>query len=133
MRIVDLRSDTVTKPTAAMRQAISAAQVGDDVFGEDPTVNHLEEMAAERLGKPAALFVASGTMANIVSQLTHCNRGDEAILGDQSHIFFTSRVGPPLWAAFTPGPCPIRSTANCPLMTLKPLCGRIIFISPEHA
>ncbi len=93
MRIIDLRSDTVTKPTAAMRQAISAAQVGDDVFGEDPTVNRLEEMAAEHLGKPAALFVASGTMANIVCQLTHCNRGDEAILGDQSHIFFYEQGG----------------------------------------
>ena len=93
MRHVDLRSDTVTKPTKTMRQAILAAQVGDDVFGEDPTVNRLEEMAADRLGKEAALFVPSGTMANIVCQLTHCNRGDEAILGDQSHIYFYEQGG----------------------------------------
>jgi len=69
-----------------MRRAMADAEVGDDVFGEDPTVNCLEEMAAERLGKEAALFVASGTMANIISQMTHCGRGDEMILGDQAHI-----------------------------------------------
>ena len=87
MRIVDMRSDTITQPTTAMRQAMSEAKVGDDVFGEDPTVNRLEEMVAKRLEKEAALFVASGTMANLVSQLTHCGRGDEMILGDQSHMF----------------------------------------------
>ena len=70
-RIVDLRSDTLTQPTAAMRAAMADATVGDDVFGEDPTVNRLEEMAAERLGKEAGLFVTSGTMANLVSQLAH--------------------------------------------------------------
>jgi len=86
-RVVDLRSDTVTLPTLAMRRAMAEAEVGDDVFGEDPTVNRLEEMAAERLGKEAALFVASGTMANLVCELTHCGRGDEMILGDQAHIF----------------------------------------------
>jgi threonine aldolase len=64
MRIVDLRSDTMTKPTDAMRRAMAEAEVGDDVFGEDPSINRLEKMAAERLGKEAALFVASGTMAN---------------------------------------------------------------------
>ncbi|MFC1515295.1 low-specificity L-threonine aldolase [Thermodesulfobacteriota bacterium] len=93
MHIVDLRSDTVTQPTPAMRKAMADASVGDDVFGEDPTVNRLEEMAAERLGKAAALFVASGTMANLVGQLTHCGRGDEIILGDQSHAFFYEQGG----------------------------------------
>jgi len=93
MRIVDLRSDTLTQPTPLMRQAMSAANVGDDVFGEDPTVNLLEEMVAKRLGKEAALFVPSGTMANMVSQMTHCGRGDEVILGDQSHIFFYEQGG----------------------------------------
>ena len=93
MRIVDLRSDTVTQPTPAMRKAMTDAEVGDDVFGEDPTVNRLEEMVAERLGKEAALFVASGTMANLVSLLTHCGRGSEVILGDQSHIFFYEQGG----------------------------------------
>jgi len=90
---VDLRSDTVTLPTPNMRRAMAAADVGDDVFGEDPTVIRLEEMAAERMGKESALFVASGTMANLVSQLSHCQRGDEMILGDQSHMFFYEQGG----------------------------------------
>lgn len=93
MRVVDLRSDTLTQPTPAMRRAMAEAQVGDDVFGEDPTVNRLEEMAAKRLGKEAGLFVASGTMANLVSLLTHCNRGDEIILGDNSHTFYSEQGG----------------------------------------
>ncbi|MEJ2099747.1 MAG: beta-eliminating lyase-related protein [Desulfobacterales bacterium] len=87
MPFIDLRSDTMTKPTEAMRKAMAEAEVGDDVFGEDPTVNRLEEMAAERLGKEAALLVSSGTMGNLVSQLAHCGRGDEIILGSQAHTF----------------------------------------------
>ncbi len=93
MRFIDLRSDTVTQPTAAMRQAMFEAEVGDDVFGEDPTVNRLEAMAAERTGKAAALFVTSGTMANLVSLLVHCRRGDEVILGDRSHTFLYEQGG----------------------------------------
>ena len=93
MRIIDLRSDTMTQPTDSMRRAMAEAKVGDDVFGEDPTVNRLEEMAAERLGKEAALFVTSGTMGNLVSQLAHCGRGDEIILGDQAHTFFFEQGG----------------------------------------
>lgn len=93
MRVVDLRSDTITQPTQSMRWAMAEAEVGDDVFGEDPTVNKLEEMAAERLDKEAALFVSSGTMANLVSLLTHCGRGDEVILGDQAHTFFYEQGG----------------------------------------
>ncbi len=87
MRVIDLRSDTVTKPTPAMRAAMAAAEVGDDVFGDDPTVNLLEARAAEVLGKEAALFLPSGTMANLVALLSHTNPGDEVILGDQSHVF----------------------------------------------
>lgn len=87
MRIIDLRSDTFTKPTPKMRQAMAAAEVGDDVWGEDPTAQCLEAKAAARMGKEAALFVASGTQGNLVSLLTHCGRGDEAIMGDQSHTF----------------------------------------------
>ncbi len=87
MPFIDLRSDTVTLPTPAMRQAMATAEVGDDVLGEDPTINRLEAMAAERVGKEAALFVASGTMGNLVSVLTHCGRGDEIIIGDQAHLF----------------------------------------------
>lgn len=93
MRIVDLRSDTVTQPTPSMRKAMADAEVGDDVFEEDPTVKRLEELATEFTGKGSALFVVSGTMANIVCQMTHCGRGDEMILGDQSHIFFYEQGG----------------------------------------
>jgi len=93
MLIVDLRSDTVTLPSPAMREAIATAELGDDVFGEDPTVNRLEAMAAERLGKEAAMLVMSGTMANLVSVLTHCGRGDEIIVGDKAHIFLDEAGG----------------------------------------
>jgi len=106
MRIVDLRSDTLTKPTPAMRRAMAEAEVGDDVFGEDPTVNRLEEMAAERLGKEAGLFVASGTMGNLVSLLAHCNRGDEIILGDNSHTFYSEQGGAAAIAAIHPRTIP---------------------------
>lgn len=86
--IVDLRSDTVTRPTEAMRRAMAQAEVGDDVYGEDPTVNRLEELAAEKMGKEAALFVPTGTMGNLVAVLSHCERGQEVLLGDNSHIFY---------------------------------------------
>ena len=92
-RVVDLRSDTVTKPTPAMRQAMFEAEVGDDVFGDDPTVNRLEAMAAQMLGMEAAVLVASGTMGNLCSVLAHCGRGDELILGDSSHIFLAEQGG----------------------------------------
>ena len=84
---IDLRSDTVTQPTPEMREAMMRAELGDDVFGDDPTVNRLEEIAAAKLGKAAAVFVASGTMGNLTSLLTHCRRGEEVIVGDQAHIF----------------------------------------------
>ena len=87
MRVVDFHSDTRTLPTPEMRRAMAEAEVGDDVSRQDPTVNRLEEMAAERMGKEAALFVSSGTQGNLVSILTHCQRGDEIIVGDNSHIF----------------------------------------------
>ena len=106
MKIIDLRSDTVTHPTPAMREAMYRAEVGDDVFGEDPTVNRLEEMAAERLGKEAALFVASGTMGNLVSLLTHCGRGDEAIVGDRSHTYLFEQGGMAALGGITPRPIP---------------------------
>ncbi|MBN2541366.1 low-specificity L-threonine aldolase [bacterium] len=87
MRIVDLRSDTVTKPTPSMMEAIMNAELGDDVLGDDPTAQRLEEISAKRVGKEASMFVPSGTMANLVCALTHCARGEEVILGDVSHIF----------------------------------------------
>src|SRR5512136_651427 len=86
-KIIDLRSDTVTLPTPAMRRAMAEAEVGDDVYGEDPTVNRLEALAAGMLGKESAVFVASGTMGNLASILAHCSRGQEALLGDESHIY----------------------------------------------
>ncbi|HPT24066.1 MAG TPA: beta-eliminating lyase-related protein, partial [Anaerolineaceae bacterium] len=83
MRYYDFRSDTVTRPTAEMREAMYRAEVGDDVYGEDPTVNKLENLAAQMLGKEAAIFVTSGTMGNLAAVLAVCARGDEAIMGTQ--------------------------------------------------
>ena len=88
LRLVDLRSDTVTMPTAAMREAMYRAEVGDDVYGEDPTVNRLEELGARMTGKEASLFVASGTMGNQLAILAHTQRGDEILCEAESHIFF---------------------------------------------
>ena len=93
MKPIDLRSDTVTQPTPAMREALANAKVGDDVYGEDPTVNRLEALAAERLGKEAALLVTSGTQGNLAALLAHCQRGDEVILGDKSHTFLYEQGG----------------------------------------
>ena len=87
MNIIDLRSDTVTLPTEEMRRAMYEAELGDDVYGEDPTVNELERLAASMMGKEAALFTASGTMSNLISILTHARPGDEIILGSEAHTF----------------------------------------------
>ena len=84
MKRIDLRSDTVTEPSPAMRQAMATAPVGDDVYGEDPTVNRLEQLAAEVAGMEAALFVTSGTMGNLASLLAHCGRGQDVVLGDEA-------------------------------------------------
>lgn len=104
--LIDLRSDTVTRPTPAMRAAMAAADVGDDVLGEDPTVHRLESMAAARVGKAAGLFVASGTMGNLAALLAHCGRGDEAILGDQSHTFIYEAGGSAAVGGIHPRPVP---------------------------
>lgn len=106
MRTVELRSDTMTRPTPAMRKAMAEAEVGDDVFGEDPTVNRLEMLAAERLGKEAALFVSSGTMANLVSQMSHCGRGDEMLLGSLAHSFYYEQGGSAAVASIHPRTVP---------------------------
>lgn len=87
MKPVDLRSDTVTKPTPEMREAMANAEVGDDVFNEDPTINHLQEIAAKKMGKESGLFVSSGTMGNLIAVLATCQRGDEVIMGDLGHTF----------------------------------------------
>ncbi len=93
MKIIDLRSDTVTKPTPEMREAMATAKVGDDVYKEDPTVNRLEEMSAALLGKEAGLFLPSGTMGNLAAILAHCGRGDEIILGNLAHTFLFEAGG----------------------------------------
>ncbi|HLO15208.1 MAG TPA: beta-eliminating lyase-related protein, partial [Anaerolineales bacterium] len=93
MEYVDLRSDTVTRPTPEMREAMAEAEVGDDVYRDDPTVNRLEELAAEMLGKEAALFVPSGTMGNLIALLVHCQKGDEVIVGKYAHIYLNEAGG----------------------------------------
>lgn len=93
MNHIDLRSDTVTQPTPEMREAMAEAEVGDDVYRDDPTVNRLEELAADMLGKEAAIFVPSGTMGNLLALLVHCQRGDEVIVGNQSHIYLNEVAG----------------------------------------
>jgi len=112
-RVIDLRSDTVTQPTPAMRAAMAQAEVGDDVYGEDPTVNRLEKLAAERVGKEAALYVPTGAMGNAIAILTHCRRGDEIIVGDRSHIYLYEVGG----AARLNG-SPMRPVPNLPDGTL---------------
>ena len=93
MKWIDLRSDTVTLPTPKMRKAMAEAELGDDVYGEDPTVNKLQALSAELLGKEDALFVPSGTMGNLAAVLTHCGRGDEVIMGDCAHTFLYEAGG----------------------------------------
>ncbi|TES91683.1 MAG: low-specificity L-threonine aldolase [Anaerolineales bacterium] len=93
MDVLDFRSDTVTKPTPEMREAMARAEVGDDVYGEDPTVNKLQEKAAGMMGMEAGLFVPSGTMGNLAAILAHCNRGDEVILGNMAHTFLFEAGG----------------------------------------
>jgi len=93
MKIYDFRSDTVTKPTPEMRAAMANAAVGDDVYGEDPTVNELQALSAQMLGKEQGLFVPSGTMGNLASVLAHCGRGDEVIMGTKAHTFLFEAGG----------------------------------------
>jgi len=106
MDYIDLRSDTVTKPTPEMREAMAEAEVGDDVYGDDPTVNQLQEKAAEMLGKEAALFVPSGTMGNLLALLVHCSRGEEVIVGDKSHIYVNEAGGMAALGGIFPHPVP---------------------------
>ncbi|HSB03375.1 MAG TPA: low-specificity L-threonine aldolase [Anaerolineales bacterium] len=110
MKTIDLRSDTVTLPTAAMREAMARAELGDDVYGEDPSVNRLEELAAERLNKEAALFVPSGTMGNLLALLVHCQRGDEVIVGNQSHIYLNEAGGMSALGGIQP--CPVQNQSD---------------------
>jgi threonine aldolase len=107
MKTIDLRSDTVTLPSPEMRQAIAEAELGDDVFGGDPTVNRLEAMAAKVMGKEAALLTTSGTQSNLAAMLAHCQRGDEVIVGDEAHILHYEAGG-----AFALGGLGLRAVRN---------------------
>jgi len=106
MEYIDLRSDTVTKPTSEMREAMAEAEVGDDVYRDDPTVNKLEAIAAEKLGKEASIFVPSGTMGNLLALLIHCQRGDEVIVGSKSHIYLNEAGGMSALGGIQPCPVP---------------------------
>lgn len=104
MHLIDLRSDTVTQPTAAMREAMLTAELGDDVYGEDPTVNHLESWLANELGFAAALFVPTGTMSNLLGLMAHCERGDEYIVGQQAHTYKYEGGGAAVLGSIQPQP-----------------------------
>ncbi len=108
MNWIDLRSDTVTRPTAAMRAAMANADVGDDVYGEDPTVNALEALAAQRIGFAASLFVPTGTMSNLLALLAHCGRGDEYIAGQQAHTYKYEGGGGAVFGGIQPQPLPFQ-------------------------
>ncbi|MBL0665901.1 low-specificity L-threonine aldolase [Aeromonas jandaei] len=108
MRYIDLRSDTVTQPTDAMRQAMLHAEVGDDVYGEDPSVNALEAYGAKLLGKQAALFVPSGTMSNLLAVMSHCQRGEGAILGAGAHIYRFEAQGSAVLGSVALQPLPMQ-------------------------
>lgn len=115
MNTIDLRSDTVTRPTAEMRTAMAAAEVGDDVYGEDPTVNRLEQVSAETLGKEAALFVSSGTQSNLLGLLAHCERGDEYIVGQQAHTYKYEGGGAAVLGSIQPQPLELAADGSLDL------------------
>src|SRR5262249_557079 len=119
MRTIDLRSDTVTLPTPAMRRAIAEAPLGDDVYGEDPTINRLEALAGERVGKETARLVVRGTMGNLCGVLAQCGRGAEAIVGDEAHIYHYEGGGPSTLGGVAFHIVPTMPNGELPLEALK--------------
>ncbi len=119
MKIIDLRSDTVTSPCPEMRSAMAQAEVGDDVFGEDPNVNRLEEMAAEMLGFESALFASSGTQTNLLALLSHCQRGDEYIVGQQAHTYKYEGGGGAVIGSIQPQPIEFEADSTLDLAKVK--------------
>jgi len=113
--VIDLRSDTVTRPSDAMRLAMSRAEVGDDVYGDDPSVNLLEQEAAELTGKEAALFLPTGTQANLVALLTHCQRGEEYIVGQKAHNYLFEAGGAAVLGSIQPQPIDAAADGTLPL------------------
>jgi threonine aldolase len=114
-RIIDLRSDTVTRPTAAMQKAMAAADVGDDVWGDDPSANRLQAMIAERTGKEAALFFPSGTQSNLAGLMAHCERGDEYIVGQWAHTYRWEGGGAAVLGSIQPQPIEHEADGTLPL------------------
>lgn len=119
MRKIDLRSDTVTLPTPAMREAMARAEVGDDVYGEDPSMNRLEGLAAEMLGKEAALFVSSGTQGNLLAIMSHCGRGDEFIAGQTAHCYRSEAGGAAVLGSIQPQPIDFEADGTLDLVKVK--------------
>ncbi len=121
MKIIDLRSDTVTKPCDAMRNAMAAAEVGDDVYGEDPAVNRLEGIAARITGAEAALFAPSGTQSNLLALLAHCERGDEYIVGQQAHTYRYEGGGAAVLGSIQPQPLDFEADGSLSLEKVEGL------------
>ena len=119
MDVVDLRSDTVTRPTAAMREAMVAAEVGDDVYGEDPTVNALQQRLADELGFDAGLFVSSGTQSNLLALLAHCERGDEYLVGMEAHTYKYEGGGGAVLGSIQPQPIVQADDGSLPLERIE--------------
>lgn len=117
--MIDLRSDTVTRPSAAMRQAMAQAPVGDDVWGDDPTVTQLESMSAALLGKEAALYLSSGTQSNLVALLTHCQRGDEYLVGQDAHTYKYEGGGAAVLGSIQPQPLAMAPDGSIPLDSIR--------------
>lgn len=119
MRPIDLRSDTVTRPTPAMREAMARAELGDDVFGDDPTVNALQSRIAALLGKEAALFVPTGTMSNLCGLMAHCQRGDEYLVGQMAHTYRWEGGGAAVLGSIQPQPLPQQPDGSIPLADIE--------------
>ena len=113
--LIDLRSDTVTRPTAPMRAAMLAAEVGDDVYGEDPTVNALQQRLADELGFEAGLFVPTGTQSNLLALMAHCERGDEYLVGADAHTFRWEGGGAAVLGSIQPQPIAQDADGTLPL------------------
>lgn len=119
MSVIDLRSDTVTQPTSGMREAMLAAELGDDVYGEDPTVNRLETHLAQQLGFAAGLFVPSGTMSNLLGLMAHCERGDEYIVGQQAHTYKYEGGGAAVLGSIQPQPLELEADGSLDLAKVE--------------
>ena len=117
--LIDLRSDTVTRPTRAMRDAMAGAEVGDDVFGDDPTINQLEARMAEMTGKEAAVLLPTGTQSNLVALLSHCQRGDEYIVGQGYHTYYYEAGGAAVLGSIQPQPMPVQADGTLSIETLS--------------